>query len=224
MHIAIVEDESKLRQTLREGLEPEHYTVDTFSTGESFEHKLEEKKSSYELIVLDLMLPGKSGLEICRDLRKKGITTPILVLTARSTVADKVELFDAGADDFVTKPFSFEELLARFRVLLRRPQYLKKEIVSLGNLSLDGNTRMASYSGKSLALTTTEYDLLWLLIEYQGQVVSREKIANYLWNLGTDSIGNLVEVHISNLRKKIRYEHDQELIHTIRSVGYMVKE
>lgn len=224
MRIAVVEDEAKLRKSLKEGLEAEGYRVDVFATGETFEREFFVEKAQYHLLVLDLMLPQKSGLEVCKDVRSKGNTLPILVLTARGETADKVELFDAGADDFVTKPFSFEELLARFRALLRRPQELKREKIKVQDIVLDTNARVVMRAGKSLPLTSTEFELLQLLAERQGQVMSREKISTYLWGVDASANGNIVDVHISNLRKKINDEHDQKIIRTVRGAGYLVQD
>jgi DNA-binding response OmpR family regulator len=221
--IAIVEDELKLRAILKEGLETEGYDVDAFATAESAEEKILQKSASYSLIILDLMLPGKKGSDLCRDLRAKGIATPILILTARGAIVDKVEVLDAGADDFVTKPFSFEELLARIRALLRRPQALKQERLLYGLLALDAGTREVRKGNKALILTATEFDLFYLLIEHKGQVVSRDSISNHLWELDSADLGNVVDVHISNLRKKLD-DYDQKIIRTVRGIGYLVQE
>jgi DNA-binding response OmpR family regulator len=222
--IAIIEDEVKLRNTLKEGLQAEGFEVSVFSDGETGEQSVGQKAAPYALVLLDLMLPGKSGLEVCRDLRTKGNTTPILVLTARGAIVDKVEMLDAGADDFVTKPFSFEELLARIRALLRRPQELKRERIVYGNLMLDAATREVTRAGNTLMLTATEFDLLYLLMERRGQIMTRDKISNYLWDIDNNAeLGNVVDVHVSNLRKKID-DYDQKIIHTIRGAGYLVQE
>jgi DNA-binding response OmpR family regulator len=224
MKIAVVEDEAKLRKTLKEGLEAEGYLVDTFATGEAFEHALAESTTLYTLLILDLMLPGKLGGEVCRDLRKRGFVLPVLVLTARGTTSDKVELFDAGADDYLTKPFAFEELLARIQALLRRPREIRRDKLSVRDIELEANARTARRAGRSLLLTATEFDLLRLLLEHRGHVLSRDSICNYLWNIEGCETGNVVDVHISNLRKKIARNDEQEIIQTIRGAGYLVQE
>jgi DNA-binding response OmpR family regulator len=224
MRIALVEDEAKLRNSLKEGIEAEGYHVDTFASGELFEREFEPHEHRYDVVVLDLMLPGKPGLEVCRDMRSRGSVTPVLVLTAKSGTKDKVELFDAGADDFVTKPFSFEELLARFRALSRRPHDLTRPKIKIKDLLLDTNKYTATRAGKPVQLTSTEFELLQFLMERKGQVMTRDRISNHLWGLETAASGNVVDVHISNLRKKIHDDHDEEIIRTVRGAGYLVQE
>jgi DNA-binding response OmpR family regulator len=221
--IAIIEDELKLSTALKEGLESEGYEVEVSSNGESGERKILQRGTLYSLILLDLMLPGKSGTDVCRDLRTKGIVTPILILTARGAVADKIELLDAGADDFITKPFSFEELLARIRALLRRPPELKQQKIAYQDLILDSSTREVIRADTPLVLTSTEFDLLYLLMERRGQIMTRDKISRYLWDVESAALGNVVDVHISNLRKKIE-DYDQTIIRTVRGAGYLVQE
>lgn len=223
MKIAIIEDEAKLRMSLAEGFEGEGYAVEPFASGEDFERVSQRKLTRYNLLVLDLMLPGKQGDEVCRTLRLRGVTTPILVLSARGSLADKIELFDAQVDDYLTKPFSFEELLARARALMRRPHELRTEKLSVKDVVLNANTRTVTRAGVELSLTSTEFDLLRLLLERRGQVIPREKISQYLWDIEVP-VGNVVDVHISNLRKKLNAKDDQEIVRTIRGAGYVVEE
>lgn len=222
MKIAIIEDEAKLRASLTEGLQGEGYAVDPFASGEEFEQAPQRRLTRYNLLILDLILPGKQGEEVCRTLRLKGVTTPILVLSARGSIADKVALFDAQVDDYLTKPFSYEELLARARALMRRPHELRSTKLAVRDVVLDANTRVVTRAGVELPLTSTEFDLLRLLLERRGQVIPREKISQYLWDIESP-VGNVVDVHISNLRKKLDAKDEQEIVRTVRGAGYMVE-
>lgn len=224
MNIAIVEDEKKLATTLQDGLQREGYTVDVFGDGAAALSGILKKDSGYGLIVLDLMLPRKDGFEICHDLRYAGSTVPILILTARDAIEDKVRALDNGADDFLTKPFAFEELIARIRALVRRSQGRASEKLVVANLIVDIGTREVTRDGKSISLTPTEFDLLCLLIEQRARVLTREEISSHLWDAEDTSLTNIVDVHISNLRKKIDDEHDQKIIRTVRGAGYAVQE
>ena len=222
MKIAIIEDEAKLRASLTEGLQSEGYAVDPFASGEEFEQVPQRRLTRYNLLILDLILPGKQGEEVCRTLRLKGVTTPILVLSARGSIADKVALFDAQVDDYLTKPFSYEELLARARALVRRPHELRSTKLVVRDVVLDANTRVVTRAGVELPLTSTEFDLLRLLLERRGQIIPREKISQYLWDIESP-VGNVVDVHISNLRKKLDAKDEQEIVRTVRGAGYMVE-
>jgi two-component system copper resistance phosphate regulon response regulator CusR len=224
MNIAIVEDEQKLAATLKEGLESEGYEVSLFYDGESAIQTLLKKDAWYALVVLDLMLPHKDGFEVCRDLRVGGLSIPILMLTARDAIEDKVRAFDSGADDFLTKPFAFEELIARIGALTRRSQGHLLEKLVIGNLVVDTGSREVKRKGKSILLTPTEFDLLCLLMRQRPQVLTREEISTQLWDVEDSSLSNIVDVHISNLRKKIDGDHDQKIIHTVRGAGYTIKE
>ena len=224
MKVAIVEDEKKLAQTLKDGLEAEGYTVTLFHDGESAETELLAHSSDYTMIILDLMLPKKNGFEVCQTLRDSGITNPILILTARESTEDKVRALDSGADDFLTKPFSFDELMARMRALMRRAKGHVSEKVTIGDLLINISTRNVSRGGKQISLTPTEFDVLTLLLENPERAISREEISMSLWNSNETSLSNVVDVHISNLRKKIDDDHAQKIIRTVRGLGYAIQK
>lgn len=224
MRILIVEDEEKLALSLKKGLEKEGFAVDYIMDGEAGERRIIISHKDYDLIILDLMLPGKDGFQICKSAREQKITTPILVLTARDATDDKVAALDAGADDYLVKPFSFEELMARVRALLRRPeQTLPNELVAK-DLKLDTVTRQVTRKGKELNLTLKEFNLLEYLMRHADQVLTREQILDHLWDFAFDSFSNVVDVHIKNLRKKIDGAHHEKLLETIRGVGYRIKK
>lgn len=224
MKLVLVEDERKLARSLKEGLVWEGYEVDAFPDGESMEAALEAHPDAYNLMILDLGLPRKSGLDVCRDVRAKGYTLPILILTARDTVEDKVGALDAGADDFVTKPFSFEELLARVRALLRRVRTNTNRQIVIGNLVIDLDAYVVTRDGVTIALTLKEFELLAYLAERRGQAKSREEIFAHLWQ-GNDAstFSNVVDVHVRNIRLKLDDDHDHAIIRTVRGVGYAVQ-
>jgi DNA-binding response OmpR family regulator len=224
MRILIVEDEEKLAQSLKKGLEKEGFAVDYIMDGDAGERRIIVSHKDYDLIILDLMLPGKDGFQICRDVREQQITTPILVLTARDATEDKVSALDAGADDYLVKPFSFEELMARVRALLRRPeQALPNELV-VKDLRLDTTTRTVTRKGKEINLTLKEFNLLEYLMRHADQVLTREQILDHLWDFAFDSFSNVVDVHVKNLRKKIDGNYNEKLLETIRGVGYRIKK
>ncbi len=223
MRILIVEDEEKLALSLKKGLEKEGFAVDYIMDGEAGERRIIISHKDYDLIILDLMLPGKDGFQICRTVREQQINVPILVLTARDATDDKVAALDAGADDYLVKPFSFEELMARVRALLRRPeQTLPNELV-VKDLKLDTTTRKVTRKGKEINLTLKEFNLLEYLMRNADQVLTREQILDHLWDFAFDSFSNVVDVHIKNLRKKIDGTHHEKLLETIRGVGYRIK-
>jgi DNA-binding response OmpR family regulator len=223
MRIAIVEDEVKLAATLKDGLETEGYSVDVFHTAESAEKEFEKNPSHYQLLILDLMLPKRSGFEVCEGLRKKGSTMLIIVLTARDSIEDKVRILDSGADDFLAKPFAFEELVARIRATTRRTKHLSSEKVRIGNIFVNMGTYEVERDSKAISLTPTEFDLLRLLIDHHGRVASRAEISSHLWDVQDVSLSNIVDVHISNLRKKLD-DNDQKIIRTVRGAGYAIQE
>ena len=224
MRILIVEDEEKLAQSLKKGLEKEGFAVDYIMDGDAGERRIIVSHKDYDLIILDLMLPGKDGFQICRDVREQQITTPILVLTARDATEDKVSALDAGADDYLVKPFSFEELMARVRALLRRPeQALPNELV-VKDLHLDTTSRTVTRKGKEINLTLKEFNLLEYLMRHADQVLTREQILDHLWDFAFDSFSNVVDVHVKNLRKKIDGNQHEKLLETIRGVGYRIKK
>ena len=223
MRILIVEDEEKLASALKTGLEKEGYAADYVTDGEAAERRIRLYHKDYDLVILDLMLPKKDGFELCAELRALNIKTPILALTAREGTEDKVTALDRGADDYLTKPFSFKELLARIRALLRRPEPVVPSEIKVRDLSLNVTTRTVTRSGKSIPLTLKEFNLLEYLLRHQNQVVNREQILNNLWDFEYDSFSNVVDVHIKNLRKKIDDGYSSKLLETIRGVGYRIK-
>ena len=224
MHIAVVEDEKKLASIIKEGLEAEGFVVTLFYNGETAEEELLKSASQYSVIILDLMLPRKNGFELCETLRKNGITTPILIVTARESVEDKVRVLDSGADDYLTKPFSFDELLARLRALDRRSRGRIVEEIEIQDLRIQSNIRRVVRGKKEIALTPTEFDVLKMLIENPEKVLSREEISIGLWGSNEVSFSNIVDVHISNLRKKIDDSHENKIIRTVRGLGYSIQK
>lgn len=224
MRILIVEDEVKLAQSLKKGLEREGYAVDYILDGESGQRRIEINHKDYDAIVLDLMLPKKDGFEICKSVREQNIVTPILVLTARDATDDKVTALDAGADDYLVKPFSLEELSARLRALLRRPEQLIPQELEVRDLRLDPVTRKVYRNGNEIPLTLKEFSLLEYLMRHPDQVLTREQILDHLWDFAFDSFSNVVDVHVKNLRKKVDGDYHEKLLETIRGVGYRIKK
>lgn len=224
MRILIVEDEKKIAQALKEGLEAEHYEVTLAATGEEGFYLVQAQQ--FDLMLLDLMLPGRSGLEILETLRKRGVQTPVMVLTARDTVQDRVQGLDCGADDYLVKPFAFPELLARLRALLRRGRSDQVLRLKLADLEMDLVTRRVIRAGQPLELTVKEYELLEYLMRNQGQVVSREMLARDVWGepARVTSLDNVIDVHIARLRKRVEQGGQVKLIHTLRGVGFMMRE
>jgi heavy metal response regulator len=219
--ILIIEDEQKIRQFLKRGLEEEGYTVDTAADGEA---GLElASGDAYDLVVLDLLLPRRDGLAVCRELRRQGATVPVLMLTARGAVSDRVAGLDVGADDYLAKPFAFEELLARVRALLRRERRVQPPVLRVGDLTLDPSTRTVTRAGQAVELTTREYQVLHFLMRHPGQVLSRATIENRVWGYGFDPGSNLVDAYIRLLRRKLDRGHSTKIIHTVRGAGYVLK-
>ncbi|MCX6347797.1 MAG: response regulator transcription factor [Actinobacteria bacterium] len=210
MKIIIIEDSKKLADILKKGLENEGYTVDCFYDGLSGEKNLLLHFEDYEIIILDVMLPGKNGLDICKNLRDKNISTPVLMLTAKDATQDKISGLDSGADDYLIKPFEFEELLARIRALLRRPVL---------NLSAKKTYR----DGKEIILTLKEFRILEYMMRNAGIVLSRDSILGSLWDFDFDSFSNVVDVHMKNLRKKIDGNSKYKMIETVYGIGYRIK-
>jgi two-component system copper resistance phosphate regulon response regulator CusR len=224
MRILLVEDEAKVASFIRRALEEESYAVDVRADGtEGLDLAREAKDGRYDLIILDLMLPGLSGLEILRAIRKDQITAPVLILTARSQVDQKVKGLDAGADDYLTKPFAIEELLARVRVLLRRGFGETAGILQVEDLILNPATREVTRGGKRIELTSKEYALLEYLMRNAGRVLTRAMIAEHVWNLDFDTFTNVIDVYVNYLRNKIDRGRDHKLIHTVRGTGYVLK-
>jgi two-component system copper resistance phosphate regulon response regulator CusR len=221
--ILVVEDEPKVARALCEGLETEGYDVTVAHTGEDGFFLASTRP--FEIIVLDRMLPGRDGLEILSALRRGGLLTPVLLLTARDAVEDRVAGLDSGADDYVVKPFAFTELLARLRALLRRGRGDQLLRLSIADLVIDVPTRTVSRGGRELELTTKEYELLEYLVRHKGTLVSREMLARDVWNETQRStpLDNVIDVHIARLRKRID-QQEPRLIHTVRGVGFILRE
>lgn len=224
MRILVVEDEPKVAEAVRKGLVAEGYAVTVAATGE--DGFFLATTQAFDMILLDLMLPGRSGFEILEALRGRRCDTPVLVLTARDSVEDRVRGLDGGADDYLVKPFAFPELLARIRVLTRRGRADRALRFKLGSLELDCVTRRVMRDGVDIALTTREFELLEYFLRHQGHVVSREMLARDVWNdeERTSALDNLIDVHITRLRRKIDAPFEVKLLKTIRGVGFVLKE
>jgi len=224
MRILVVEDEQKVADALREGLEDERYDVVVERTGEGAFFRVNTE--TFDVVLLDLTLPGRDGLEILRALRQRRMETPVLVLTARDSLEDRVTGLDAGADDYLVKPFAFAELLARIRALVRRGRVADAPRLSVGDLEMDLVTRKVLRGGRPVDLTVREFELLEFLMRYQSQVVSRETLARDVWKetARTTPLDNVIDVHIARLRRKVDLEHSVKLIHTVRGVGFMLRE
>jgi len=222
--VLVVEDEPKVARALREGLAGEGYDVVVAATGE--EGFFRASSEPFDLLVLDRMLPGREGLEVLRALRQKGLLCPVLVLTARDAVEDRVEGLDAGADDYMVKPFAFTELLARVRALVRRGRGDQLLRLAVADLALDVPTRRVVRGGVEVELTPREYELLEYLVRHRGTIVSREMLARDVWKepeRGTP-LDNVIDVHVTRLRKKVDQGFATRLIHTVRGVGFLVRE
>jgi len=222
MRILVVEDEEKVAAFIKRGLEQSAYGVDVVHRGED---ALEQVvAATYDVIVLDLMLPGISGLEVVRELRRRKIEVPVLALTARSTLDDRVAGLDAGCDDYLAKPFAFQELLARVRALLRRATTVRLPQLQYRDLLLDPATRTVTRGGKRVELTNKEYALLEYLMRYPEQVLTRNVLLENVWGYDFETQSNVLEVYMNFLRKKIDAHGDRKLLHTVRGVGYVLRE
>lgn len=224
MRILVVEDEKKVARALQEGLQAKSYEVTIAHTGE--EGFFLVNAQTFDLLILDLMLPGRNGLEILMTLRRRGLQTPVLILTALDTLDDRVRGLDEGADDYLVKPFAFPELLARIRALLRRGRTDQVLRLKAGGLEMDLLTRTVTREGQKIELSAREFDLLEYLLRYRGQIVSKEMIARDVWRepARATPLDNLIEVHIARLRRKIDDPFSPKLLRTVRGVGYVLKE
>lgn len=220
MKILVVEDEERVAQFIQKGLKEEGHAVDVSYDGEDGGFLAEV--NDYDLILLDVMLPKKNGISVCREIRARGVVTPVLMLTARDSVEDRVRGLDAGADDYLVKPFAFEELLARVRALLRRRADSKTPTLQLADLELDPITRLVTRAGKPIRLTTKEYSLLEYLLRNADKVLSRTLIGEHVWDMNFDPESNVIDVYISHLRNKIDKGYDLPLLHTMRGQGYLL--
>ena len=222
MRILVIEDDPIVGQFVKRGLEEQQWTVDLEADGESGERAASEG-DAYDLVILDMRLPGKDGLSVLRTLRSRGFQRPILVLTAQDAVDAKVQTLRAGADDYVTKPFAFEELLARIEALSRRPRQLASPRLEISDLVVDLDTREVTRGGVRIELTPKEYSVLEYLMRHHGKVMSRTLITEYAWGYHFDPGTNIVDVVITHLRKKVDAKHARKLIGTVRGVGYVIK-
>ena len=220
--ILLVEDESKIANAVARGLKYEGFEVSIASDGE--EALILGKDEEFDCIVLDRMLPLKEGVEVCKELRESNIKTPIIMLTAKSGVNDKIEGLDAGADDYLAKPFSLDELLARIRALLRRPNVILNEEIKVGDLILNTTTFEVKRNGKTIILSKKEYDLLEYLMRNANKTISKEKIINHVWDFDSDILPNTVEVYMGYLRNKIdKPFKDKKMLQTVRGFGYKIE-
>jgi len=221
MRILVVEDNQKLAGYIKKALERKSYAVDCAYDGETGEKRA--LMDEYDLVILDVMLPKKDGVSVCCNLRERNINLPIIMLTAKDELEDKIEGLDSGADDYLVKPFELEELLARVRALLRRPQEKTGEILSARDVDIDLAKHQVIKSGKTLSLTTKEFAVLEYLIRNKGQVLTRDQILDHCWDFAFDSFSNIVDAYIKQLRKKLK-DDDEKYIKTVRGIGYQFQE
>lgn len=222
MRILVVEDEKKIADFIKRGLKEEGYAVDVAYDGENGLFLADT--NDYDLVLLDLMLPKIDGLALCKKLKTSKVTTPVIMLTAKDTVKDKVVGLDSGADDYLTKPFAFEELLARIRAILRKQDAETPTKLTISDLELDLLTHKVTRRSEEIALTTKEYSLLEYLMRNKGLIVTRTMISEHVWDIDFDTFTNVIDVYINYLRNKIDSGFDNKLIHTVRGRGYILKE
>jgi len=222
MRLLVVEDERRIAQFIRRGLEEEQHAVDVAPDGD--DAVLLATMNEYDVIVLDVLLPRKNGLAVCRELRAGRVTTPILMLTAKDSVEDKVAGLAIGADDYLTKPFAFDELLARINALVRRRSLDRSPLLRVGDLTLDRLTRVVTRGANAIDLTNKEFALLAFLMQRPGQVLTRTQISQQIWDMDFDNESNVIDVYVRYIRKKIDIGGARPLIHTVRGAGYVIKE
>jgi DNA-binding response OmpR family regulator len=220
VRILLVEDDRKAARLLARGLEEERFVVDVASSGAAGDEMA--GVNAYDVIVLDWLLPDKEGIDVCRDLRARGVATPILMLTARDSLEDRVIGLNTGADDYLVKPFGFAELLARIQALLRRSDLTRPVVLKVADLTLDPSSHRVERGGLSINLTPKEYAILEILMRRPGQVVTRASLSERVWETEHDGFTNLVDVHVSHLRRKIDTAGARPLIHTVRGRGYLL--
>jgi two-component system copper resistance phosphate regulon response regulator CusR len=220
LRILLVEDEPRMAQVIAKGLREASYAVDLAGDGNAALYQT--SINDYDLILLDVLLPGRDGFAVCRELRARGDATPVLMLTARATIDDRITGLDAGADDYLTKPFAFRELVARIRALLRREPQLQPDLMQLEDLVLDAASHRVARAAREIDLTAKEYALLEYLARRAGKLVSRAEIAAHVWDESFDPFSNTIEVYVNRLRKKIDEQHPVKLIHTRRGEGYIL--
>ncbi len=219
MRLLLVEDDARIARFVAKGLREQAYAVDVTANGDDALY--EAAINSYDLVILDVMIPGRNGFEVCRELRRAGQRMPILMLTARDAVEERISGLDHGADDYLTKPFEFRELLARLRALLRRSGELRPAQITVADLVLDTRAQSVSRAGRDIPVTTKEYALLEFLARNAGRVVGRAEIAEHVWDESFDPFSNLIEVYVNRLRRKIDAEGSKPLLHTRRGAGYL---
>lgn len=218
MRALIIEDDQKAARLLARGLREERFAVDTARSGNEGDEMA--SVTAYDVIVLDRLLPDKDGLVVCRGLRERGVGTPILMLSARGSLEDRVAGLNAGADDYLAKPFGFSELLARIRALLRRSELTRSVVLKVGDLALDPVSHRVSRGGITIELTRREYGILEALMRHPGEIVQRAQLAEWVWEAEPDRFSSIIDVHVSNLRRKIEPAGAPRLLHTIRGHGY----
>ena len=219
MRILLVEDEPRVAHFVAKGLREQSYAVDVATDGEDALYKL--SLDEYDLVILDVMLPLRDGFQVCRELRRQGIRTPVLMLTARDAVDDRVSGLDSGADDYLSKPFEFKELLARIRALLRRAKELRPEVLRIADLTVNTANHAVARAGQAISLTAKEYSLLEFFILRADKLVGRDEIAQHVWDENFDPFSNVIDVYVRRLRKKIDEGFNRPLIHTRRREGYI---
>jgi two-component system copper resistance phosphate regulon response regulator CusR len=223
MHVLVVEDDAKVANALREGLEREGHTVTIESTGEGAFFRIDS--DPFDIILLDLTLPGRDGLQILRSMRSRGLRTPVLVLTARDLLEDRILGLDSGADDYLVKPFAFAEVLARMRALVRRGRPTEAPVLSVGALVMDLGARTVVCAGQPIDLTVREFELLEYLLRHEGQVVSRDALAREVWKETSRSVtlNNVIDVHMTRLRRKLDADEPLRWIQTVRGIGFVMR-
>lgn len=224
MRVLVIEDEEKLADALKRGLEKKGFAVDTVDDGEKGLTRMSLHRGDYDIVILDLMLPTMDGYEVTKAARERGVTTPILILTARNETDIKVNLLLSGADDYVVKPFSFEELLARVRALLRRPNEALPEVLAVHDIRLDTGKRVVTRGGIEVPLTLKEFSMLEYFMRHPNQAINREDLLSHLWDFNYSSFSNVVDVHVKNLRTKLDSGRDTSILETVRGIGYRLRE
>lgn len=221
MRLLVVEDQKDLNEIIVRKLTNEHYSVDACYTGDDALDFI--RCAEYDGIIMDIMLPGITGIGVLREMRASGNNTPVLLLTAMGTVEDRVAGLDAGADDYLVKPFDFNELLARVRAIVRRGGERAGNVMTSGDLTLDSASRTVTRGGQEIKLTAKEFDILEYLMQNQGRVLSRDKLSNHIWNYDYDGGSNVIDVYMYHLRRKIDKDFDEKKIQTVKGAGYMIK-
>lgn len=221
MRILVVEDQKDLNEIIVRKLTNEHYSVDTCFDGDEALDFI--RCAEYDGIIMDIMLPGTTGIGVLKEMRSAGKKTPVLLLTALGTVEDRVAGLDAGADDYLVKPFDFDELMARIRAIIRRGGDRADNVMTLGDLTIDPESRMVTRAGSEISLTAKEFDILEYLMQNKGKVLSRDKLSNHIWNYDYDGGSNVIDVYMYHLRKKIDSGFDEKRIVTVKGAGYMIR-